>query len=714
MPRKMKIPFDDIVEAIYLNKNSIFDGHKMVVGPTHSVWSNIKDQLNGEISEKSLYTIVKCNRNNVLSRIHINAVPKNTEVEDTDKEKYASDFEDENSSENDIDKINFKITLSKEEWAAIQSEKSYQLKNSRYLKRSYKILKPGSWTEIVHSHFWEQTKIACTIIYKRAKIYESGFHYCVFYGKCKSCKSEIKGTLDEKPTINNRAIFNCTYKGNYKKCTEKQKRRTLSEKKLYYIKKLVNEKMSAVMLQRSEADVLMEFGDKEPCSLPTSNALRIVKCRAIKDQRENDDPVLALCRMKHMHPYQNIIKDVGYDRFFVHYWSALEMNVYRQYTQQNKISTVCIDATGSLLKKPTLITNRTTKSILLYEIAVHDKNIMKQYSVSHMLSERHDNNSIYYWLIEWIRDGAPCPKQVVIDMSLALMSAVVRAFTKYNNLKNYICTCFKLLTNAEEELPTCFIRCDVAHIIKLVTTWKPLQIVDKRVKDFVVRSIAQMVLSENLEDMKQLLNSLFCLIYSKTDGYLENGVNTASENGRQFLRRRIATGVVEQYFNDYNGENTNEHNFEDLTIAIDTESPFRKMTQNISERCKNQVNNEFGDHDNMYFLPTIAPLVINLCTYIPLWSGVMCSAFKYGDIPPSSASIESQFNDLKNRVLKHVSIPLRIDDFLKLHIQSTNGTMKLTNANMNRSLHQNCTLTYNKNLNNDSFQKVPTAIITTQ
>jgi len=47
-----------------------------------------------------------------------------------------------------------------------------------------------------------------------------------------------------------------------------------------------------------------------------------------------------------------------------------------------------------------------------------------------MLSERHDNNSIYYWLIEWIRDGAPCPKQVVTDMSLALMVAVVRAFTQ--------------------------------------------------------------------------------------------------------------------------------------------------------------------------------------------------------------------------------------------------------------------------------------------
>lgn len=92
----------------------------------------------------------------------------------------------------------------------------------------------------------------------------------------------------------------------------------------------------------------------------------------------------------------------------------------------------------------------------------------------------------------------------------------------------------------------------------------------------------------------------------------------------------------------------------------------------------------------MYFLPDVAPLVINLCTYIPLWSGVMCSSFKYGDIPPSSAPIESQFNDLKNRVLKHVNNkPMRIDDFIKLHIKSLDGTMKLTNASMNTLLHQN-------------------------
>lgn len=87
----------------------------------------------------------------------------------------------------------------------------------------------------------------------------------------------------------------------------------------------------------------------------------------------------------------------------------------------------------------------------------------------------------------------------------------------------------------------------------------------------------------------------------------------------------------------------------------------------------------------------------------------MYSSFKYGDIPPLSAPIESQFNDLKNRVLKHVNMPLRIDEFLKLHIQSLNGTMKLANANM-KTLKQNCSLTIgNKNLHEDNCKKVLTS-----
>lgn len=140
MPREMCIPFDDIVEAIEAKKDIIFNEHNMVIGPTHSVWSDIRKQLNGEISEKSLYTILKCNRNDVHSRIRIkplNNVSKDTEIEEAIidlKENNLIDSETENSSDNENDTINFKITLSNEEWTAMQCVKTYQLKSSRYLQ----------------------------------------------------------------------------------------------------------------------------------------------------------------------------------------------------------------------------------------------------------------------------------------------------------------------------------------------------------------------------------------------------------------------------------------------------------------------------------------------------------------------------------------------------------------------------------------------------
>jgi len=100
-------------------------------------------------------------------------------------------------------------------------------------------------------------------------------------------------------------------------------------------------------------------------------------------------------------------------------------------------------------------------------------------------------------------------------------------------------------------------------------------------------------------------------------------------------------------------------------------------------KYKEQVEFRIRNHDNLYHLPNITPEILNLYAHLPFWSGIMCKSFKYEDNPPSSASIESQFNDLKNRVLKHVnSMPMRVDDFLKTHIESIHGTMKLVNATM--------------------------------
>ncbi|KAL4104349.1 hypothetical protein QTP88_019650 [Uroleucon formosanum] len=104
--------------------------------------------------------------------------------------------------------------------------------------------------------------------------------------------------------------------------------------------------MSAAYLQRLEAKQKMNYGDKEPSSIPTLNALRVMKYKEQKKDQVHNDPILAVSLMK--------------------------------------------DATSALVKKVTLINGRETGHIFLYQIGVNDFDNNCQFSVAHILSERHD------------------------------------------------------------------------------------------------------------------------------------------------------------------------------------------------------------------------------------------------------------------------------------------------------------------------------------
>jgi hypothetical protein len=80
--------------------------------------------------------------------------------------------------------------------------------------------------------------------------------------------------------------------GNFKNCKPSSKRRINGEQKINSIKKMVTECKSASFVRREMAKDLMNFSDQEPSHLPSSNALRIIKCKAIKQELHNDDPIL--------------------------------------------------------------------------------------------------------------------------------------------------------------------------------------------------------------------------------------------------------------------------------------------------------------------------------------------------------------------------------------------------------------------------------------
>jgi len=84
-----------------------------------------------------------------------------------------------------------------------------------------------------------------------------------------------------------------------------------------------------------------------------------------------------------------------------------------------------IDATGSIVKK----IKRTKEGILSSHIFLYEAVVSSnayQTSVSQMLSEKQDTFTIFSWLMLWMKDGVPAPRETVCDFSMALLGAITR------------------------------------------------------------------------------------------------------------------------------------------------------------------------------------------------------------------------------------------------------------------------------------------------
>jgi len=87
-----------------------------------------------------------------------------------------------------------------------------------------------------------------------------------------------------------------------------------------------------------------------------------------------------------------------------------------------------------------------------------------------MVSEKQDTLSIYFWLAQWIRDGALIPHEVVPDYFKAILEAMSRAFCNGISLHEYNERCYKILNNTYSniDLTQCYIWIDISHLIKMV------------------------------------------------------------------------------------------------------------------------------------------------------------------------------------------------------------------------------------------------------
>jgi len=103
-----------------------------------------------------------------------------------------------------------------------------------------------------------------------------------------------------------------------------------------------------------------------------------------------------------------------------------------------------MDATGSFILKIQTVNGSQSGHIFLYVIVVNIEGLI--ILVHEMISEKHDTNSIEYWIKEWLRMGAIKPEEAISDYSRAFLSAMTSAFNRIT-IKEYISVCFSAINS---------------------------------------------------------------------------------------------------------------------------------------------------------------------------------------------------------------------------------------------------------------------------
>ncbi len=213
----------------------------------------------------------------------------------------------------------------------------------------------------------------------------------------------------------------------------------------------------------------------------------------------------------------------------------------------------------------------------------------------------------------------------------------------------------------------------------MICQWDCLKKKTHRIKDFFVRSMAQLLKSQSMDNAKELLRSITIVALSEAEGNDSSGVPLISERCKKYLKARIAEeSVVIPDVESGDLEKADQTQW----VGDQTQTDLRQWVTEICEESRSlAVAN--GEHDNMHFLPEIIPSIIWLASYLPLWTGVMIPHFRSTNIIASSANVEAEFKNIKRGLFKHENLPIRVDRFIARHLSFIEGNMRICSAKQN-------------------------------
>lgn len=151
----------------------------------------------------------------------------------------------------------------------------------------------------------------------------------------------------------------------------------------------------------------------------------------------------------------------------------------------------------------------------MYSLAISDGFLA---SIFTMLTEIHNANFIAFWIKEFLRLGGSIPNEFCVDMSKALVNASVSALTSFSSLTDYINTLFGFHLHTQHLAPSCFIRIDIAHLLKNVATSKHFANSKAKVRETYTRCVGLILKETEFQEIRDIIFSVLIMAYSSTEG----------------------------------------------------------------------------------------------------------------------------------------------------------------------------------------------------
>jgi len=279
----------------------------------------------------------------------------------------------------------------------------------------------------------------------------------------------------------------------------------------------------------------------------------------------------------------------------------------------------------------------------------------------------------------------------VCDYSLPILGAMSRAFCNVS-LSEYVDKCFICLNKSNKNLPSCYIRIDVSHMVKIFCRLKCLNGKNKHLKVFYVSCFRLLLVSKDIDDFREILTNILTVLLSETDGWLDKLCTkpNPSEQSRVYLVNRIKDIPIQDEVHEINFDLLddvafNEDSEENVASGFD-ECPNRITTflEDVLKTIKDNSEQK-GNRLSAHSLPELTTDILRICKHFPLWTSVMQSLFNSPYDIATSGSVEGDFKDLKCHILHFERKPMTVDRFVIKHLNSINSNARLFKSSQIRN-----------------------------